>query len=52
MLRKMKMIEMIERGYSQAKLGNALGLSQATVSRMLATRKNSGTKAKRPGDDN
>jgi predicted transcriptional regulator len=36
MIRKIKMIELMERGYSQSKLGNALGLSQATVSRMMA----------------
>lgn len=36
MIRKIKMIELIERGYSQSKLGNALGISQATVSRMMA----------------
>jgi predicted transcriptional regulator len=36
MIRKIKMIELIERGYSQRKLGDALGISQATVSRMMA----------------
>ena len=36
MIRKIKMIELAERGYSQSKLGNALGISQATVSRMMA----------------
>lgn len=36
MLRKIKMIELMERGYSQARLGSALGISQATVSRMMA----------------
>jgi len=36
MIRKIKMIELMERGYSQSKLGNALGISQATVSRMMA----------------
>lgn len=39
MIRKIKMIELMERGYSQSKLGSALGLSQATVSRMLAAKK-------------
>jgi predicted transcriptional regulator len=39
MLRKIKMIELMERGYSQSKLGNALGISQATVSRMMAGKK-------------
>lgn len=39
MIRKIKMIELMERGYSQSKLGNALGISQATVSRMLAGKK-------------
>lgn len=36
MIRKIKMIELMERGYSQSKLGGALGISQATVSRMMA----------------
>lgn len=36
MIRKIKMIELGERGYSQSKLGSALGISQATVSRMMA----------------
>jgi predicted transcriptional regulator len=35
MIRKIKMIELMERGYSQSKLGSALGISQATVSRMM-----------------
>ena len=39
MIRKIKMIELMERGYSQAKLGSALGISQATVSRMMASKK-------------
>jgi predicted transcriptional regulator len=39
MIRKIKMIELMEHGYSQSKLGNALGISQATVSRMMAGRK-------------
>ena len=39
MIRKIKMIELMERGYSQSKLGSALGLSQATVSRMMAGKK-------------
>lgn len=39
MIRKIKMIELAERGYSQSKLGNALGISQATVSRMMASKK-------------
>lgn len=39
MIRKIKMIELIERGYSQRKLGDALGISQATVSRMMAGKK-------------
>ena len=41
MIRKIKMIELMERGYSQSKLGNSLGISQATVSRMMAGRKRS-----------
>jgi len=39
MIRKIKMIELMERGYSQSKLGNALGISQATVSRMMTGKK-------------
>lgn len=39
MLRKLKMIELVEQGYSQARLGAALGISQATVSRMMAGKK-------------
>jgi predicted transcriptional regulator len=45
MIRKIKMIELMERGYSQSKLGNALGLSQATVSRMMAGKKPAKDKA-------
>jgi predicted transcriptional regulator len=37
MIRKIKLIELIERGYSQSKIGAALGISQATVSRMMAS---------------
>jgi predicted transcriptional regulator len=39
MIRKIKMIELMERGYSQRKLGDALGVSQATVSRIMAGKK-------------
>ena len=35
MLRKLKMIELFERGYSQAALAQALGVSQPTISRMM-----------------
>lgn len=45
MIRKIKMIELAERGYSQSKIGDALGLSQATVSRMMAGKKAAGAKA-------
>ena len=34
-LRKLKMIEFIERGYSQDQLALILGVSQPTVSRMV-----------------
>jgi predicted transcriptional regulator len=44
MIRKIKMIELMERGYSQSKLGAALGISQATVSRMLTSKKPAGSK--------
>ncbi|MNY50605.1 helix-turn-helix protein [compost metagenome] len=45
MIRKIKMIELMERGYSQSKLGSALGISQATVSRMMAGKKLGSTRA-------
>ena len=48
MIRKIKMIELAERGYSQSKLGSALGISQATVSRMMAAKKPANQK---PGAD-
>lgn len=35
MLRKLKMIELLDAGYSQSKLAAALGVSQSTISRML-----------------
>lgn len=34
-LRKLKMIELFDKGYSQAQLARALGVSQPTISRML-----------------
>lgn len=46
MIRKIKMIELAERGYSQSKIGSALGISQATVSRMMATAKKEPPKTK------
>lgn len=53
MIRKIKMIELTERGYSQRKLGDALGISQATVSRMMAGKKPMKEKAgeKIPSDE-
>jgi predicted transcriptional regulator len=35
MLRKLKMIELFEKGYSQAQLAQVLGVSQPTISRMV-----------------
>jgi predicted transcriptional regulator len=35
MLRKMKMIEFFDKGYSQAQLAQVLGVSQPTISRMV-----------------
>jgi predicted transcriptional regulator len=35
MLRKLKMVELSEAGYSQSKLGEILGISQQTVSKMM-----------------
>ena len=53
MIRKIKMIELMERGYSQSKLGSALGISQSTVSRMMAGKKSANTKSaqKLDGDE-
>ena len=39
MLRKLKMIELLDAGYSQSKLAKALGVSQSTISRMMGTGK-------------
>lgn len=46
MLRKLKMLELSAAGYSQGKLADALGVSQQTVSRLMA-----GTKKKSAGSD-
>jgi predicted transcriptional regulator len=35
MLRKLKMLELLEKGYSQAQLAQVLGVSQPTISRMV-----------------
>lgn len=52
MIRKIKMIELMERGYSQSKLGDALGISQSTVSRMMAGKKPvAGKRAQKSSDD-
>jgi predicted transcriptional regulator len=50
-IRKIKMIDLMERGYSQSKLGGALGISQATVSRMMGGKKPAGTKAAQKPDN-
>jgi predicted transcriptional regulator len=34
MLRKLKMVELLDKGYSQAQLAQVLGVSQPTISRM------------------
>ena len=39
MLRKLKMIELLDACYSQSKLAKALGVSQSTISRMMGTGK-------------
>ena len=39
MLRKLRILELIEKGYSQAQLAQALGVSQPTISRMFPKRK-------------
>ncbi len=35
MLRKLKILELFDKGYSQAQLAQALGVSQPTISRMV-----------------
>ena len=35
MLRKLRMLELFDKGYSQAQLAQALGVSQPTISRMV-----------------
>jgi DNA-binding transcriptional regulator LsrR (DeoR family) len=35
MLRKLRLFELFDKGYSQAQLAQALGVSQPTISRML-----------------
>ena len=35
MLRKLRIMELIEKGYSQAQLAQVLGVSQPTISRMV-----------------
>jgi predicted transcriptional regulator len=35
MLRKLRILELFDRGYSQAQLAQALGVSQPTISRMV-----------------
>lgn len=35
MLRKLRMLELLDKGYSQAQLAQALGVSQPTISRMV-----------------
>lgn len=34
-LRKLKMLELFDKGYSQAQLAQVLGVSQPTISRMV-----------------
>jgi predicted transcriptional regulator len=35
MLRKLKLLELMDKGYSQAQLAQLLGVSQPTISRMI-----------------
>jgi DNA-binding transcriptional regulator LsrR (DeoR family) len=35
MLRKLRILELFDKGYSQAQLAQALGVSQPTISRMV-----------------
>lgn len=46
MLRKLKILEMLDNGYSQAQLAQALGVSQPTISRMLPK-----SKSKKPSSE-
>jgi DNA-binding transcriptional regulator LsrR (DeoR family) len=39
MLRKLRMLELLDKGYSQAQLAQALGVSQPTISRMVPRKK-------------
>jgi predicted transcriptional regulator len=45
MIRKIKMTELSERGYSQSKIGDVLGISQASVSRMMTPKKSQAVKS-------
>lgn len=38
MLKKLKLIELMEKGHSQKQLADALGVSQPTISRMIPKR--------------
>ena len=38
MLRKLRILELFDRGYSQVQLAQALGVSQPTISRMVCPR--------------
>jgi predicted transcriptional regulator len=51
MMRKLKMVELVERGYSQAKIGGVLGLSQATISRMMSSKKASSNRLGEKSND-
>ena len=44
-LRKLRLFELFERGYSQAQLANVLGVNQSTISRMMPS---VGKKKKKP----
>jgi predicted transcriptional regulator len=35
MLRKLKLLELLDKGYSQGQLAHVLGVSQPTISRMV-----------------
>ena len=35
MIRKMKLLELMDKGYSQAQVAQLLGVSQPTISRMI-----------------
>lgn len=52
MLRKLKMMELSKAGFSQTQLADALGVGQSTVSRLMATKKQTKDKSSRKSAEN